>query len=74
MEKKIYTINADGKKLGRIATEATALLIGKNRVDYARNVVFNVEVKIENAGKARYFRRKIKNSLQKVFRFSRRTL
>lgn len=69
MEKKIYTINADGKKLGRIATEATALLIGKNRVDYARNVVFNVEVKIENAGKLDIFEGKLKTVYKKYSGF-----
>lgn len=60
MEKKIYKIDATGKKLGRIATQATALLIGKNLVEYARNKVFNVEVIIENAGKLDIFEGKLK--------------
>lgn len=60
MEKKIYKIDATGKKLGRIASEATALLIGKNRTDYAKNKVFNVEVVIENAGKIDIFEGKLK--------------
>ncbi|MFA6226993.1 MAG: uL13 family ribosomal protein [Candidatus Paceibacterota bacterium] len=51
MEKKIYTIDAAGGKLGRIASKAVVLLIGKNSTTYARNVVFNVEVKITNADK-----------------------
>lgn len=60
MEKKTYKIDASGKKLGRIATEASALLIGKNRADYARNKVFNVEVIIENASKIDIFEGKLK--------------
>lgn len=51
MEKKIYTIDATGGKLGRIATKAASLLIGKNSPAFARNVVFNTEVKIINAEK-----------------------
>ena len=60
MEKKIFKIDATGQKLGRIATKATALLIGKNRVDYVKNKVFNVEVVIENAGKIDIFEGKLK--------------
>jgi len=51
MEKKNYTIDATGKKLGRVATQAAALLIGKNSVEYARNKIFNVLVKVTNASK-----------------------
>lgn len=51
MEKKIYTIDAAGGKIGRIASKAVAILIGKNRADYARNKVFDAEVVINNASK-----------------------
>ena len=47
-----YTINAKGKKLGRVAAEAVSLLIGKNTVDFARNRLPDVEVVIENASRA----------------------
>ncbi|MFH0755347.1 MAG: uL13 family ribosomal protein [bacterium] len=60
MEKKIYTINAEGQKLGRIATKAVSFLIGKNLVDYARNKIFNVQVIIENASKIDIFEGKLK--------------
>jgi large subunit ribosomal protein L13 len=60
MEKKIYTINATGQKLGRIATKAVSLLIGKNLVEYARNKGFNVQVIIENASKIDIFEGKLK--------------
>ena len=62
MEKKIYTIDAKGQKLGRVATKATALLIGKNRVDYARNKVFNVQIIIENCSKLDIFEGKLKTA------------
>lgn len=60
MEKKIFKIDATGQKLGRIATQAASLLIGKNRADYAKNKVFNVEVIIENASKIDIFEGKLK--------------
>jgi large subunit ribosomal protein L13 len=51
MEKKAYTIDATGKRLGRVATEAAAVLLGKNTTHFAKNVVEPVIVKIENASK-----------------------
>jgi large subunit ribosomal protein L13 len=60
MEKKIYTIDATGQKMGRVATKAAALLIGKNLTEYARNKVFNVQVIIENASKIDIFEGKLK--------------
>ena len=49
MEKKEYTIDAKGKRLGKLATEAASLLIGKDRTDYAQNTIAPVTVKILNA-------------------------
>jgi large subunit ribosomal protein L13 len=46
-----HTIDARGKRLGRVATEAAHLLMGKHRTDAARNVVAPVTVTIENASK-----------------------
>jgi len=43
-----YTIDAKGKKLGRIASEAAILLMGKNSPDFKRNEVAKVKVSIEN--------------------------
>ncbi len=51
MEKKIYTIDATGGKIGRVATKVVTILTGKNRADYARNKVFDVQVVINNASK-----------------------
>jgi len=50
-----YTINAENKKLGRIASEAAKVLMGKNSVSYQPNIVTDVEVHITNASKMRKF-------------------
>lgn len=46
-----YTIDATGKRLGKVATEAANYLIGKNLPTFAKNIAPEVEVKIENAAK-----------------------
>lgn len=51
MENKEYIIDAQGKRLGRVATEAASVLLGKNTTAFAKNVVAPVTVKIENASK-----------------------
>ena len=38
MERQYYQINAQGKVLGRLATEIVKFLSGKNKVSYAPNV------------------------------------
>ena len=48
---KTLEINAEGEKLGRIATKAAAFLMGKNDTSFARNVAPDVEVKVINASK-----------------------
>ncbi|MFA6341097.1 MAG: 50S ribosomal protein L13 [Candidatus Paceibacterota bacterium] len=65
MEKKIYTIDATGEKLGRVATRAVALLIGKQLVEFARNKVFNVQVVINNASKLDIMEGKLKKSYKR---------
>ncbi|MDP3958027.1 MAG: 50S ribosomal protein L13 [bacterium] len=51
MEK--YTIDANGKSVGRIATEAALCLMGKKQSGFKKNVVHDVEVKVVNASKLR---------------------
>lgn len=46
-----YEIDAQNKKIGRVASEVAKILMGKNRVDYARNKIPMVKVKILNASK-----------------------
>jgi len=45
---KEYTIDAKGKKLGRLATEIAVLIIGKNEPNYQTNVLPNVIVSVIN--------------------------
>ncbi len=47
-----HTIDAQGKKLGRIASEAAAVLMGKNSVTFAKNTIANTTVEISNVTKA----------------------
>lgn len=46
-----HTIDAKGKKLGRVASEAAKLLMGKNTVTFSRHQIPDVEVTITNAAK-----------------------
>src|SRR5689334_5666868 len=50
MEK--YTLDATGKKIGRVASEAAKLLMGKNTTTFVRNAIPEVEVAIINTSKA----------------------
>lgn len=43
-----YTINAEGQRLGRLASEVAVLLMGKQLPDFARNKVPSVQVTVEN--------------------------
>lgn len=46
--KDTYTIDAAGKRLGRVASEAAKVLMGKNSVNYAPNKEGDTTVVIEN--------------------------
>ena len=48
---KNYNIDASGKKLGRLATEISAILIGKTNPDFQKNEVADVKVEVVNASK-----------------------
>lgn len=45
----MHTIDAAGKRLGKVATEAAAILMGKDKPDFAKHIIADVKVKIENA-------------------------
>jgi len=47
-----YKIDAKGKSVGRVATEAASVLMGKNSVAFQKHLVANVQVVVENASKA----------------------
>ena len=47
-----YIIDAQGKRMGRVASEAAGYLMGKNSVKFARNLAPVVKVSIVNCSKA----------------------
>ena len=51
MEKKTFTIDAEGKVLGRLATEVAAILRGKNRADFQPYLDMPNFVIVKNAAK-----------------------
>ncbi|MDO8430547.1 MAG: uL13 family ribosomal protein [Candidatus Taylorbacteria bacterium] len=54
------TIDAQGKKLGRVASEVASLLIGKRTVSFSRNKVADVKVSIVNTSRASFDIKKLK--------------
>lgn len=62
-----YTIDAQGKKLGRIAGEAAIVLMGKNRAGFVRNAIPSVKVKIANASKISVTNKKLQNKIYKSY-------
>lgn len=49
MANDTYTIDAQGRKLGRLASEVATKLMGKNSINFQRNQVADVSVTVENA-------------------------
>ncbi len=49
--KNTYEIDASGKRLGKVATEAASVLNGKNTIDFARHTIADVTVTIKNVSK-----------------------
>lgn len=50
-EQKTYTIDAAGKSLGRVASQAAKMLMGKTQADYTPHIDSKVRVEISNAGR-----------------------
>lgn len=48
---RTHTIDATGKRLGKIATEAASVLLGKDQPGFAKHVMEDVRVEITNASK-----------------------
>ncbi|MBU1292842.1 50S ribosomal protein L13 [Patescibacteria group bacterium] len=46
-----YTVDAAGQSLGRVASEAASILLGKKSATYMQNEVVAAEVEIVNASK-----------------------
>jgi large subunit ribosomal protein L13 len=48
---KTHAIDATGKRLGKIATEAASVLNGKRETDFARHTIADITVNITNVSK-----------------------
>lgn len=62
-----HILDAEGKTIGRVASEAAKLLIGKDTVDYARNLAPAVKIKIVNASKVKIFNDKLNTRYHKHY-------
>lgn len=62
-----HIIDAQNKKLGRIASQAASILMGKNRTDFVRNAIPVVKVKIVNVGKLAVTNKKMDNKIYKNY-------
>ena len=58
-----YTIDAKGKVPGRVATEIAVLLMGKNRTDFARNKIPDVEVEVVSSAQMSLSAKKLKEKM-----------
>jgi large subunit ribosomal protein L13 len=53
MEKKTYTIDAEGRPLGRLASEVAQMLRGKGTPQFERHIAPNIAVTVINASKVK---------------------
>lgn len=58
-EKKVYTLDATGQSLGRLASEAASIILGKKSASYLQNEVLPVEVRVENIDKLKLTEKRI---------------
>lgn len=62
-----HTIDAQGKKLGRVSSQAAKILMGKSSPDYKSNVVADVEVRIVNTAKADVSSKKLAEKIYSTY-------
>lgn len=48
---KNFTLDASGKKIGRLASEVASILLGKSSADFQKHLVADVKVEVLNASK-----------------------
>lgn len=56
-----HTIDAKDRVPGRVATEVAVFLMGKNRTDFARNIIPDVEVEVLNSDSLRLTAKKLRD-------------
>ncbi len=64
---KIHTINAEGKVLGRVASQCAKILMGKTTPDYVANKVADVSVVIENASKTKMTEKRMRGTIHERY-------
>ena len=62
-----HTIDAKDRSLGRVATEVAALLNAKDSVNFVKNRVADVSIKVINASKIKVTGNKMKESVHKSY-------
>jgi len=67
MTTREYTIDAEGRTLGRVASEVAGILCGKDSPDYARNLVSNVKVTVSNISKIKIMNDKLNSRYHKHY-------
>ena len=65
--RKVFTVDATDRTIGRVASEAASILLGKKSVTYTKNEVLPVEVKIVNAGKLRISEKRMSEKTYRWF-------
>jgi large subunit ribosomal protein L13 len=56
-----YVIDATNKKIGRVASEAASVLLGKNTATFSKNEIVPVTVEVVNAAKLAITTKKAKS-------------
>ncbi len=62
-----YAINAEGKRLGIVATEAAKVLLGKTDVDFTKHNVATVTVTLSNTSKLNISEKKKGNEVYQTY-------
>lgn len=62
-----HTIDAKGRRPGRLATELAVLLMGKNRTDFAKNRIPEIEVEVTSANEMDLDQKKLKQKEYKNY-------
>ena len=58
-DKRDYVIDASGRPLGRVASEAASVILGKNSPQYVQNEVLPVTVTVTNASKMQLHEKRV---------------
>jgi len=59
----MITIDATGRRLGRVSSEIATLLMGKNTRNFQRHIALDVSVTVSNASKMDFSKKKLKTKI-----------